>query len=43
LPPGTPSQTYGSHAYVRFEHDWEPFGEQIYRRLRQLLLSRIQE
>jgi putative peptide zinc metalloprotease protein len=42
LPAGAPALTYGSHAYVRFEHDWEPLGEQIWRRLRQLLLSRIQ-
>jgi putative peptide zinc metalloprotease protein len=43
LPTGVPSQTFGDRAYVRFEHDWEPLGAQLYRRLRQLLLSRIQE
>ncbi|MEJ0018373.1 MAG: hypothetical protein WDN25_17785 [Acetobacteraceae bacterium] len=43
LPAGAPSQSYGSRAYVRFEHDWEPLGAQIWRRLRQLLLSHIQE
>ena len=33
---------FGSRAYVRFNHDWEPAGQQIWRRLRQLLLSRLQ-
>ena len=33
---------FGSRAYVRFDHDWEPAGLQIWRRVRQLLLSRIQ-
>ena len=33
---------FGSRAYVRFSHDWEPAGQQIWRRLRQLLLSRLQ-
>src|SRR6185437_14630970 len=27
---------YGSRVYVRFEHDWEPLGFQLYRRIRQL-------
>jgi putative peptide zinc metalloprotease protein len=33
---------FGSRAYVRFDHEWEPTGRQIWRRLRQLLLSRLQ-
>jgi putative peptide zinc metalloprotease protein len=33
---------FGSRAYVRFNHDWEPAGLQIWRRMRQLLLSRLQ-
>ena len=33
---------FGSRAYVRFDHDWEPAGQQIWRRMRQLLLSRLQ-
>jgi putative peptide zinc metalloprotease protein len=33
---------FGSRAYVRFNHDWEPAGRQIWRRLRQLLLSQMQ-
>src|SRR5262249_40731081 len=32
---------FGSRAYVRFDHDWEPIGHQIWRRARQLLLSRL--
>ena len=32
---------FGGRAYVRFDHDWEPIGEQIWRRARQLLLSRL--
>jgi putative peptide zinc metalloprotease protein len=32
---------YGSRVYVRFEHDWEPLGFQLYRRLRQLFLARF--
>src|SRR4051794_17855458 len=42
LPPETPPEGFGARAYVRFEHDWEPLGDQLYRRLRQLLLSRMQ-
>ncbi len=37
-----PGDTYGGRALVRFEHGWEPLGTTIYRRLRQLLLARIQ-
>jgi putative peptide zinc metalloprotease protein len=33
---------FGSRAYVRFNHNWEPAGQQIWRRLRQLLLSQLQ-
>ncbi len=33
---------FGSRAYVRFNHDWEPAGQQIWRRVRQLLLSQLQ-
>jgi putative peptide zinc metalloprotease protein len=33
---------FGSRVYVRFNHDWEPVGQQIWRRVRQLLLSRLQ-
>jgi putative peptide zinc metalloprotease protein len=36
-----PRAAFGSHVLVRFEHDWEPLGSQFYRRLRQLLLSRL--
>jgi len=42
LPPGTPAIAFGARAWVRFEHDWEPLGEQLWRRIRQLLLSRLQ-
>ena len=37
-----PAAAFGSRAYVRFDHEWEPAGRQIWRRLRQLLLSRLQ-
>ena len=33
---------FGSRAYVRFDHHWEPIGQQIWRRARQLVLSRLQ-
>ena len=33
---------FGSRAYVRFDLEWEPLGQQIWRRARQLLLSRLQ-
>jgi putative peptide zinc metalloprotease protein len=33
---------FGSRAYVRFNHAWEPAGQQIWRRVRQLLLSQLQ-
>lgn len=33
---------FGGRAYVRFDHDWEPLGPQLWRRARQLLLSRVE-
>jgi putative peptide zinc metalloprotease protein len=43
LPEGVAAAAaFGSRAYVRFDHDWEPAGRQIWRRLRQLLLSQLQ-
>jgi putative peptide zinc metalloprotease protein len=33
---------FGSRAYVRFDYHWEPIGRQIWRRARQLVLSRLQ-
>ena len=43
LPAETPAATaFGSRVYVRFDHEWEPVGQQIWRRTRQLLLSRLQ-
>jgi putative peptide zinc metalloprotease protein len=33
---------FGGRAYVRFDHDWEPLGMQLWRRARQLLLSRVE-
>jgi putative peptide zinc metalloprotease protein len=38
----TAAAAFGSRVYIRFDHDWEPAGQQIWRRVRQLLLSRIQ-
>jgi putative peptide zinc metalloprotease protein len=32
---------FGSRVYVRFEHDWEPLGQQLYRRIRQIFLARL--
>jgi putative peptide zinc metalloprotease protein len=42
LPPGTQAEAFGARAHIRFEHAWEPLGDQIWRRLRQLLLTRLQ-
>jgi len=43
LPPDAAAHgAFGGRAYVRFDFQWEPFGNQIWRRLRQLLLSRLQ-
>jgi putative peptide zinc metalloprotease protein len=36
-----PRPVFGGRAYVRFEHRPEPLGHQVYRRLRQLFLSRF--
>jgi putative peptide zinc metalloprotease protein len=33
---------FGSRAYVRFDYQWEPLGQQMWRRVRQLLLARLQ-
>jgi putative peptide zinc metalloprotease protein len=33
---------FGARAFVRFDHDWEPLGFQLWRRARQLLLSRVE-
>jgi putative peptide zinc metalloprotease protein len=38
----TSAAVFGSRAYVRFEHSWEPIGQQIWRRARQLVLTRLQ-
>jgi putative peptide zinc metalloprotease protein len=38
----TSAAVFGSRAYVRFEHRWEPIGQQIWRRMRQLVLTRLQ-
>jgi putative peptide zinc metalloprotease protein len=37
-----PAAAFGSRAYVRFDYHWEPIGQQIWRRARQLVLSRLQ-
>jgi len=43
LPEIAPAATaFGGRAYVRFNFNWEPPGQQIWRRLRQLLLSQLQ-
>jgi putative peptide zinc metalloprotease protein len=41
LPPDAPTMALGSRVYVRFEHDWEPIGRQAWRRLRQVLMTRL--
>jgi len=41
LPAEVRSSFLGGRVYVRFEHDYEPVGFQIYRALRQLLLRRF--
>jgi putative peptide zinc metalloprotease protein len=40
--PSTLATAFGSRVQVRFEHEWEPIGVQIWRRTRQLVLSRLQ-
>jgi hypothetical protein len=42
LPPGTQADGFGMRAHLRFTHDWEPIGTQLWRRIRQLLLSHLQ-
>lgn len=43
LPENAPAATvFGGRAYIRFNFNWEPPGQQIWRRLRQLLLSQLQ-
>ncbi len=42
LSPGAPAEAFGARAHIRFEHAWEPLGDQLWRRLRQLLLTRLQ-
>lgn len=37
----TAGSAFGSRAYVRFEHYWEPLGTQAWRRFRQLFLARL--
>jgi putative peptide zinc metalloprotease protein len=37
-----PEAGYRGRAHVRFDHAWEPIGDQLWRRMRQLLLSRVE-
>jgi putative peptide zinc metalloprotease protein len=41
LPAQAAATAFGSRAYVRFDLRWEPVGLQVWRRTRQLLLSRL--
>ncbi|HLJ63307.1 MAG TPA: hypothetical protein VKT70_04325 [Stellaceae bacterium] len=41
LGPEARAASFGARVYVRFDHEWEPLGYQLYRRLRQLLLTRL--
>jgi len=41
LPSDVPTNTFGQRVFVRFEHQPEPVFTQIYRRIRQLFLSRF--
>jgi putative peptide zinc metalloprotease protein len=41
LPSDAPTVVFGSRVYVRFEHESEPLGFQMFRRLRQLFLARL--
>ena len=41
LPAELPLMNAGGRAYVRFDHGTEPLGFQLYRRVRQLFLSRF--
>ena len=38
---GEPQTLIGNRAYVRFEHQFEPLGWQMVRKVRQLLLKRF--
>lgn len=40
--PSTSAAAFGSRVHVRFEHQWEPVSTQMWRRGRQLVLSRLQ-
>jgi putative peptide zinc metalloprotease protein len=37
-----PRAGFGGRALVRFDLQWEPLGQQLWRRMRQLLLSRVE-
>lgn len=41
LPANVPPSAFGERVYVRFSHQFEPLGWQLWRRARQLLLSRL--
>jgi putative peptide zinc metalloprotease protein len=41
LPPDAAAVAFGSRVYVRFQHESEPLGFQLFRRLRQLFLARL--
>lgn len=41
LPEDVSPSAFGQRVYVRFSHHYEPLGWQLWRRLRQLLLSRL--
>jgi putative peptide zinc metalloprotease protein len=41
LEDGISDLTFGTRAYVRFNHAWEPLAVQVSRRVRQLFLSRL--
>jgi putative peptide zinc metalloprotease protein len=41
LPEAASDLPLGSRVYVRFSHDWEPVGAQLWRRTRQLFLARL--
>ncbi len=42
LPPEAGASAFGARAHVRFDHGFEPLGQQVWRRLRQLFLSRLE-
>ena len=41
LPDNVAPSAFGERVHVRFSHQYEPLGWQLWRRLRQLLLSRL--